>query len=82
LRRLKRSKEADCALATLYNNLRLNGNAYLFFFLIVFTSAMLCAWKTRVLLWIPGLLSLAEKIEGVSHPTVAAKATTRQGRRT
>jgi hypothetical protein len=38
--------EADCSLATLYNNGRPGENANLFFFLIVFTLAFSCAWKT------------------------------------
>jgi hypothetical protein len=38
--------ETGCSLATLYNNGRTGGNGYLCFFLIVFTSAFLCAWKT------------------------------------
>jgi hypothetical protein len=38
--------ETGCSLATLYINGRPGGNGYLFFFLIVFTSAFSCAWKT------------------------------------
>jgi hypothetical protein len=32
--------------------MRTGGSGCLFFFLIVFISAFLCAWKTGVLLWI------------------------------
>jgi len=49
--------EAESALATLYNNLPPAGNCFLFFFLIVCTFVLLGAWKTRLLLWIPGKLA-------------------------
>jgi hypothetical protein len=46
--------EAESVLATLYNNWLLNGSGYISYFLIVFTLALCGAWKTRVVLWIPG----------------------------
>jgi hypothetical protein len=52
--RLQNSLEAESALATLYNNWPPHGNSSLFFFLIVFTFDLICAWKTGVHLWIPG----------------------------
>jgi hypothetical protein len=53
--------------------LRLGGNAYLFFFLIVFTLAMLCAWKKGVLLWIPGCFDLRGADRDLSQATRGAK---------
>jgi hypothetical protein len=53
--------EAESALATLYNNLLPAGNGFLFFFLIVCTFAFLGAWKTGLILWIPGKFEAAGK---------------------
>jgi hypothetical protein len=47
------------------------GNRFLFFFLIVCTFALLCAWKTGLLLWIPGLYA----IEGILRAWGARPAT-------
>jgi hypothetical protein len=46
--------EAVSALATLYNNLRPDGNGCVSRFLIVFTLTLLGAWKTGLVLWISG----------------------------